>query len=156
MKKKKKSPAESAKRSTKTWAYPVEFRLRMVRLFLEEGYSTTLLREQFGVSNHSIQRWVRAYQHGGAEGLEPKRQTGSKPRVPEQVRQQMVELKQVHPEYGPRRIADVLKRFFLIPTSPATVHKTLVEKALVKKARCKPVKNSAKPRFFERARPNQM
>jgi transposase InsO family protein len=156
MKKKKKSPAESPKRSAKTWAYPVEFRLRMIRLFLEEGYSIPLLREQFGVSNHSIKRWVRAYQHGGAEGLEPKRQTGSKSRVPDQVRQQMVELKQVHPEYGPRRIADVLKRFFLIPTSPATVHKTLDEKGLVKKARRKPVKNPGKPRFFERSRPNQL
>ncbi len=156
MKKKKKSPAESPKRSAKTWAYPVEFRLRMVRLFLEEGYSTLLLREQFGVSSHSIQRWVRAYRLRGAEGLEPKRRTGDKTRVPEQVRQQMVKLKQVHPEYGPRRIADVLKRFFLIPASPATVHKTLVEKGLVKKARRKPVKNSAKPRFFERSRPNQL
>ena len=156
MKKKKKSPAESPKRSAKTWAYPVEFRLRIIRLFLEEGYSTKLLREQFGVSSHSIQRWVRAYRLRGAEGLEPKRQTGSKTRVPEQVRQQMVELKKVHPEYGARRIADVLKRFFLIPTSQATVHKTLVEKGLVKKPKRKPVKNPGKPRFFERSRPNQL
>jgi transposase-like protein len=48
------------KRAYRTLAYPVEFRLRMVRLFLEEGYSTTLLCEQFGVSGHSIHRWARA------------------------------------------------------------------------------------------------
>jgi transposase InsO family protein len=103
----------------------------MVRFFLEEGYSTALLREQFGVSGHSIQRWVRAYRDRGAEGLEPKR-------------------------YGPRRIADVLKRFFLIPTSQATVHKTLSEQGLVKKAKRKAAKNPSKPRFFERSRPNQL
>jgi hypothetical protein len=34
-----------------------------------------------------------------------------------------VAVKAAHPEYGPRRITDVLKRFFLMRTSPATVHK---------------------------------
>jgi transposase InsO family protein len=68
----------------------------------------------------------------------------------------MVNLKEVHPEYGPRRIADVLKRFFLMPASQATVHKTLSEKGLVKKAKRKPEKNLSKPRFFERSRPNQL
>jgi len=128
----------------------------MVRLFLEEGYSTTLLREHFGVSGHSIQRWVRAYRDRGAEGLEPKRHIGSKSRVPVEVRQRMIDIKKVHPEYGPRRIADVLKRFFLIPTSQATVHKTLAEQGLVKKAKRKAAKNPPKPRFFERSRPNQL
>ncbi|BBO72981.1 hypothetical protein DSCW_03980 [Desulfosarcina widdelii] len=50
----------------------------------------------------------------------------------------------------------MLKRFFLIPTSQSTVHKTLSEKGLVNKARRKPVKNPPKPRFFERSRPNQL
>jgi len=156
MKKKEKSIARGAKRAGRTLAYPVEFRLRMVRLFLEEGYSSTLLGEQFGVSSHSIQRWIRAYRLRGAEGLEPKRHTGGKTKVPEEVRQRMVDLKKVHPEYGPRRIADVLKRFFLIPTSQATVHKTLAEKGFVKKAKRKPARNPPKPRFFERSRPNQL
>jgi transposase InsO family protein len=156
MKKKKKRNSPRAKKPARTLAYPVEFRLRMVRFFLEEGYSTTLLREQFGVSGHSIQRWVRAYRDRGADGLEPKRHPGGKSRVPSEVQQRMVDIKKVHPEYGPRRIADVLKRFFLIPTSQATVHKTLAEQGLVKKAKRKAVKNPPKPRFFERSRPNQL
>ena len=104
MKKKKKRSSPSAKKPARTLAYPVEFRLRMVRLFLEEGYSTTLLRDQFGVSSHSVQRWVRAYRDCGAEGLEPKQHTGGKSRVPAEVQQRMVDIKKVHPEYGPRRI----------------------------------------------------
>ena len=68
----------------------------------------------------------------------------------------MAAVKQAHPEYGPRRIADVLKRFFMIPTSPSTVHKALSQKGMVNKARRKPVKNPPKPRFFERSRPNQL
>jgi len=156
MAKRKKSSASRAKKSVKPHAYPVEFRLRMVRLFLEEGYSKALLCEQFGVSAHSIQRWVLAYRRYGAEGLEPKQRASGKSKVPTEVRQRMVNLKKVHPEYGPRRIADVLKRFFLMPTSQATVHKTLSEEGLVKKAKRKPEKNLSKPRFFERSQPNQL
>ncbi|MFC1896859.1 helix-turn-helix domain-containing protein [Thermodesulfobacteriota bacterium] len=109
----------------------------MVRLFLEEGYSASLLREQFGVSGHSIQRWVRAYRRHGAEGLEPKRSTGGRSRVPAEVRQRMVEAKKDHPQYGPRRITDVFKRFFLIRTSAASVHKTLAAEGMVKEPKVK-------------------
>jgi len=157
MKKRKKSVARRVKKPRRTLAYPVEFRLRMIRLYLEEGYSTGVLKEEFGVSAHSINRWVRAYRENGASGLEPKPRTGGgKSRQPASVRRQVVKLKKEHPEYGARRIADVLKRFFLIRTSQCTVHKTLAEEGLVKKPRKKPEKNIAKPRFFERARPNQM
>ena len=156
MKKKKKKRSFGGKRGTRTWAYPVEFRLRIVKLSLEEGYSAPLLSEQFGVSRTAIRRWVRLYRQGGVEALEIKRRTGTLPRVPSEIRQRMVAVKKAHPEYGPRRIADVLKRFFMIPTSQSTVHKTLSEKGLVKKAKRKPVKNPSKPRFFERSRPNQL
>jgi transposase InsO family protein len=151
-----KRPASRAKRKSRTLAFPVEFRLRVVKLYLEEGYSPRLLVEQFGISTHSIQRWVKAFRLRGAEGLEPKGCVSRKSRVAEEVRQQAVAVKQEHPEYGPRRITDVLKRFFLMRTSPATVHKTLAERGLVKKAPVKAEKNPPKPRFFERARPNQL
>jgi len=151
-----KSPAARAKRKVRTLAFPVEFRLRIVKLFLEEGYSARLLVEQFGISTHSVQRWVRAYRLHGEAGLEPKVPAGRISRVPEEVRQQAVAVKAEHPEYGARRITDVLKRFFLMRTSPATVHKTLSARGLVKKRPVKPEKNPAKPRFFERARPNQL
>jgi transposase len=151
-----KSSATRPKRKSRPLAFPVEFRLRIVKLFLEEGYSAKLLVEQFGISTHSIQRWVRAFRLKGAEELEPKRPVTGRSRVADEVRQQAVGVKQEHPEYGPRRIADVLKRFFLMRTSPATVHKTLSAGGLVKKAPAKAKKNPSKPRFFERARPNQL
>ena len=156
MKTKKKKRSAGGKKGSRTWAYPVEFRLRIVTLFLEEGYSAPLLSEQFGISKSAIRRWVRSYRQRGVEGLEVKPRTGGNTRVPPEVRQQMVAVKKAHPEYGPRRIADILKRFFLIPTSQSTVHKTLSEKGLVNKAKRKPVKNPSKPRFFERSRPNQL
>jgi transposase len=47
----------------------------MVRLYLEEGYSATVLRDQFGVSGHSVQRWVKAYREQGSDGLIAKLRT---------------------------------------------------------------------------------
>ena len=151
-----KSPATRGKRKSRTAAFPLAFRLRIVKLYLEEGYSPKLLVEQFGISTHSVQRWVKAFRLHGAAGLEPKGWVSRKSRVAEEVRQQAVEVKREHPEYGPRRITDVLKRFFLMRTSASTVHKTLAERGLVKKAPVKAEKNPSKPRFFERARPNQL
>lgn len=94
--------------------YPTEFRLKVVRLFLEEGYSASLLAEQFGISRSAIRRWIRLYQQRGIEGLEIKPRAGgnTRTRVPPEVRERMLAVKQAHPEYGSRRIADVLKRFF--------------------------------------------
>jgi transposase len=80
-----------------------------VRLYLEEGYNTSVLREQFGVSNHSVQRWVKANRQQGAEGLVPKLPPGARPKLTEAVKKRNLGVKRSHPEYGPRRIAAVLK-----------------------------------------------
>lgn len=55
-----------------------------------------------------------------------------------------------------RRISDILKRFFLLKTSPETVRKTLHEAALIAPSAKKRQKNISKPRFFERSTPNQL
>jgi transposase len=87
-----KKPATRGKRKGRSLAFPVEFRLRIVKLFLEEGYSVRLLVEQFGISTHSVQRWARAYRLHGEAGLAPKVPAGRISRVPEEVRQQAVEV----------------------------------------------------------------
>jgi len=140
----------------RTRPYPYEFRIKMVRLYLEEGYSTTVLREQFGVSSHSVHRWAKAYRQLGTDGLVAKVGTGAKPRMTEAVKGRILGMKKRHPEYGPRRIADVLKRFFLVSTSTSSVHRALSEEGLTQKSKSKPAKNPCKPRFFERSRPNQL
>ena len=81
---------------------------------------------------------------------------GAKHKLTEAVKNRIEGVKRSHPEYGPRRIVAVLKRFFLVSASPTSVHKTLSEEDLTKKVKSKPVKNSAKSRFFERSRPNQL
>jgi transposase InsO family protein len=92
----------------------------------------------------------------GEQGLQPKVRTATRAGVSEDVKEKIVDLKRSNPGYGTRRISDVLKRFFLIRTSPSTVRKTLSEEGLITKPKRKPKKNPAKPRFFERATPNQL
>ena len=60
------------------------------------------------------------------------------------IKDRIVGVKTSHPEYGPRRIAAVLKRFFLVSASATSVHKTLSGEGLTGKAKSKPVKNPAK------------
>jgi len=97
MRKKTKSPATRNKKKPRTLAFPVEFRLRVVKLFLEEGYGAKLIAEQFGISTHSVTRWVKAFRLNGAAGLEVKRPVSRESRVPEEVRQQAVAVKAAHP-----------------------------------------------------------
>lgn len=137
--------------------YSFELRLRVVRMYLEEEYPVPLICQETGVGRSTISTWVRKYRLRGEEGLKLKHPSPRKTtRVNKEVEKKIVDLKTQNPAYGPRRISDILKRFFLIKTSPTTIQKTLVAKDLVEKKRKKPKRNPPKPRFFERSKPNQM
>jgi transposase InsO family protein len=90
------------------------------------------------------------------EGLRPKLRPRSSSEVSAQIKSTAIKIKQDHPEYGQRRISDLLKRFFFIKASPKTVGKALSEQGLTRQPRKKPKKNPQKPRFFERSTPNQL
>jgi transposase InsO family protein len=136
--------------------YPFEFRLKVAKLFLEDDYPAALIAEQFDISEYSVYRWVKCYREDGEQGLKDRVRESTGSRVPAVVTQSIVELKTENPGYGIQRITDVLKRFFLLPASASTVQRTLVDQGLNTPAKKKPKKNPTKPRFFERANPNQM
>ena len=148
MVKRGKTKDRGGKAKPRTRPYPYEFRLKMVRLYLEEGYSTSVLREHFGVSHHSVTRWARAYREQGPEGLLAKQRPGTKPRISPIVKKRIVKVKKSHPEYGARRIADVLKRIFLISASASSVHKTLSDAGMTTKTKPKPVKKPFQAAVF--------
>ena len=147
---------KKGKRGRSTAPYPFEFRIKVVKLYLEDGYPATLIAEQFGISDHSVYHWSKKYRQHGEQGLLNKVRKPSGSNVPAAVTQSIVNLKKENPGYGIRRIADVLKRFFLVKTSPSTVQRTLRDQGLSTPVKKRPKRNPAKPRFFERARPNQM
>ena len=132
-----------------------EERLRAVKLHLEEGFTQEMVAREMGVSFAAIGKWVQRYRREGEEGLKTRIHRPPRAKLPEPVRNKILQLKQEEPTRGIKRISQLLKRVFFLPASPHTVRKTLQEQGLVQ-APPKPRRNLVRPRFFERATPNQM
>jgi transposase InsO family protein len=137
--------------------YGIEFKLRCVKLRLEEGIPISLLSKEVGASKDVIRRWARAYQERGEAGLRkgvvP---AGSRRKLPGPVREKIVEIKKREPLFGVKRISHLLKRMFFLSASPETVRRTLRAESLIIPSKKKHQRNITHPRFFERSTPNQM
>ena len=147
---KRKTRRKKGRGQKQSGPYPFELRLRVVRMYLEEEYPVHLICKETGVGRSTIATWARKYRLQGEGGLRSKQPfTRKTNRINKTVAKKIVDLKTEHPAYGSRRIADLLKRFFFIKTSPTTVHKTLVEQKLVEKKRTTPKRNPPKPRHMK-------
>src|SRR5512143_2970452 len=137
--------------------YGLEFKLRCVKLRLEEGIPVSLLSKEVGCSKDVIRRWAIAYQERGEAGLRngvvP---AGSRRKLPGPVREKIVEIKKREPFFGVKRISHLLKRAFFLSASPETVRRTLRAESLIVPSRKKHQRNITRPRFFERSTPNQL
>ena len=135
--------------------YTFEEKLRAVKLHLEEGFKVELVCAETGVSTSSLGSWLSLYRREGEIGL--RRQASPPPgrRLPKPVVEKILEMKRGNPWYGVKKIADGLRRWFFLEASPETVRKTLHEADLMTERR-KARRNLVRPRFFERATPNQM
>ena len=138
--------------------YPFDYRLRLVKMHVEEGISIVDISKETGVSRTVLFKWLGRYRTGGEAGLRP----GSglvlpgRQQLPGAVKAVMVETKRTEPTWGVKKISHFMKRFLHLPGSPETVRQTLhAEQLIVTKPRRAP-KMPTKPRFFERATPNQM
>jgi len=137
--------------------YGLEFKLRCVKLRMEEGVPISLLSKEVGASKSVIGRWVKAYQERGEAGLRTRSVSrGSGQKLPGPVREKIVEIKKREPLFGVKRISHLLKRAFFLSASPETVRRTLKEESLIVPSKKKPRHNISRPRFFERSRPNQL
>src|ERR1041385_3507663 len=133
-----------------------EQRLRAVKLHLEEGFTQQSIAQEMGFSSSAVYKWAQAYQLQGEEALKSRLPGPREPRqVPLAVRDKIIQLKQEDPARGIKRISKLLKRVFFLKASAETVRQTLKEQGLVQSPP-KPRRNLVRPRFFERATPNQM
>ena len=135
--------------------HPPELRLKLVKLYLEEGIPAAIISRESGINGHTIRYWVRLYRRLGEAGLKgtnhprgPKPDTG--------VHTAIIAAKRKHPEYGIQKLAHLLKRMLFLPVSRETVRRTLHREKLMAPAKKKTRRNPSKPRFFERSTPNQM
>src|SRR5258708_8052740 len=108
-----------------------------------------------GISTAAVTKWVHLYRLHGEAGLKDKGNGGPRPRLAEPVSNKIVEHKKEERTRGIKRISHLLKRVFFLQASPETVRKTLKQQGLIEPPP-KPRRNLVRPRFFERATPNQM
>jgi transposase InsO family protein len=111
----------------------------------------------FGVPYTTAALWKQRYAKGGYEALfgQPAARKASGEANADLRREAVLALKQAHPEYGTRRIRDVLKRFEAIGISETEVRRMLHEAELMKTPAPTP-RPEPQPRRFERAEPNQL
>ena len=141
--------------SNRSKRYGPDFKLQVVKKYLEESIPSLVIQQECGVSGETVGRWVRDYRRDGEAGL-AKRYRGKGRRLPSPVRQKIVGLKRSNPLFGIKRISQLLKRVFFLSASPETVRKTLHDSSLIKSPPKKRQRNITRPRFFERATPNQL
>lgn len=135
--------------------YDAEFKLQVVRKYIEESIPATLISQESGIDSKSVGRWVRAYRREGEAGLSP-HYSGTGKNLPPAVKDKIVEIKQTNPLFGIKRISQLLRRAFFLSASPETVRKTLHDSSLMTSPPKKRQRNITRPRFFERATPNQL
>ena len=70
-KKRKTRKKGGSKRSRRGKNYPIEFRLKAVKLKLEEGFTADFVSQELGVSKSCLSRWIGLYRKLGEEGLRP-------------------------------------------------------------------------------------
>lgn len=138
--------------------YPFELKLRAVKLHLEEGFTQTAITDELGLGVRTVASWVQRYQAYGEEGL--KNRVGQPqerpPQLPPAVAQKILEVKRQNPSFGVKRISQWLRRVFFLQASPETVRQKLHQAQLMAPPLKRRQRNMTRPRFFERATPNQM
>jgi transposase InsO family protein len=134
-----------------------EQRLLILDTWKRSGLAAGDFAELVGVAKHTLHAWRQKFREYGPEGLmdRPRGRGKTGSRMPEVTRRSILMLKEEHPEYGCRRISDLLARGPALPASEGAVARVLKEagyEATEEATRPHP----DVPRTFERARANQL
>jgi transposase InsO family protein len=154
--KKRNSPPRGAGGAKKLRRYTAAEKLKAVRLYLEEGFSQPVVCQELGIGKSTLVLWLQAYRLAGEAGLAPVQGSRREPKLPQPITDKIIELKQANPTFGIKRISQVLRRCFFLPASPETVRQRLHAAELMTEQPPRKQRNLTRPRFFERATPNQM
>jgi putative transposase len=87
--------------------YPASEKIEIIRLVEQSPLSARRTLEKLGIPRSTFNNWYDRFQTGGAEGLEDRRPMPARVwnRIPDQVRDQIIELALDRPELSPRELA---------------------------------------------------
>jgi transposase len=91
---------------------PMTERLQFIAAYLNQVYSMTELCERFGIRRNTGYKWVRRYPEQGLAGLQERSRAPHRcpHRMSEEVEAVLLEAKQAHPHWGPRKVLPYLAR----------------------------------------------
>jgi len=112
-------------------SYSPDYKIRTVRLHLEDGISLSTIAGQADVCVTVLSRWVRQYRKDGSSVFSRSLRRGSSVKLPAAVKERIVAMKEAQPTHGVQRISDMLKRMFFMKASHETVRRVLHEEALL-------------------------
>jgi transposase InsO family protein len=115
-------------------SYPPEYKLKAVRMHLEDGVTVRVVCEQLGCSPSVVAYWIAAFRKKGPAGLAGKRGVQ---KIHPAVKEQIVAMKRAEPSHGTHRIANFLKRVFFMKASHETVRRVLRKESLLMERRKK-------------------
>lgn len=136
-------------------------RKKILEIYLSSEMSKTDFCKVWGISSTTLLTWEKRYEERGSDGLmNAKPRSDDKrvgPKVPAQVRAEIVDLKKKEPSFGIKKISQWLFRFRGVKVSPGSVRKAVVGEGLpLARPKKKRKKSSDRIRRFERARPMQL
>lgn len=138
-----------------------EQKYQAVLAVLADGRSVSEVAEQWGVSRQSVHAWLRRYEDEGLAGLAPRsRRPGSCPhQMPAAIEARILELRRVHPGWGPRRILYDLQHTAPVLTGPVVPSRSGIYRALVRAGLIDPAGRRRRDehwRRWERAEPMEL
>ena len=141
--------------------WPFDTMLTAASMVVDKQVSSYEVAAKLGIPYTTVHDWSKRYRAGGVNALHPQRTPVARRvatvRKIDPRRQAVIAVKQSQPDAGSRRIRDVVRRFFGLGTSEATVRRVLKDEGL--ETRREPKRKpqpKREPRRFERAEPNQL
>ena len=149
-------PPRGAGGAKKPRRFTVAEKLRAVRLYREAGFSPAQVCEELKISHSSLEHWLKACRRAGEAGLPSKLGGRRQAKLPAPITEKIGGLKRQNLTFGIKGISQVLRRGFFLPASPETVRPRWPAAELMSEPPPAKRRNLVRPRFFERATPNQM
>jgi transposase InsO family protein len=111
----------------------VEQRYAAVREVFDTGATITDVASRYGVDRRTLHRWITRYANGGLEALADRsnRPDTCPHQMPASVEARLVELRRLHPTWGPRTLASKLRVEFVHAPSRAAIYRALVRHHLI-------------------------
>jgi transposase InsO family protein/transposase-like protein len=142
-----------------------EQRKETIEAFKKSGLTQKDFAKTWGIDSKTLGQWNKIYKSEGPKGLMdgviyPTKETPEKrgrKGTPQMLKEKVIEVKKRLPDYGLKKLRDVLSRFEGISIAPNTIKKVLVENDLYVAPEVPP-KKDVKQHItrFERATPMQL